>query len=131
MDCLRTTSDFSTWTDATVVAFGGRAGTGPYSAECPQVVKLGDSDFYLFRTQSYGDPDKGNLRQRGPAKTSVYHSSDPTRFGINQDERYFLCTLPVAAPEIILHEGQYYLAALNEGALNGIRIAKLRWVKPA
>jgi hypothetical protein len=34
-----------------------------------------------------------------------------------------------AAPEIILHEGQYYIAALNEDALNGIRIAKLRWVK--
>jgi len=33
----------------------------------------------------------------------------------------------VAAPEIILHEGQYYLAALNEGALDGIRIAKLKW----
>ena len=127
MDCLRTTSDFQTWTDSTVVAFGGQAGAGPYAAECPHVVKLGDHDFYLFRTQSYGNPEKGDARKRGPAKTSVYHSTDPAMFGINQDERYFLYTLPVAAPEIILHEGQYYLAALNEGSLNGIRIAKLKW----
>ncbi len=40
--------------------------------------------------------------------------TDPTLFGINQDPKYFLCTLPVAAPEIILHEGRYYIAALNE-----------------
>jgi len=40
-----------------------------------------------------------------------------------------VCTLPIAAPEIILHEGQYYIAALDEGALDGIRIAKLNWAK--
>jgi hypothetical protein len=130
MDCVRTTLDFKTWTDSTVVAFGGQAGAGSYSAECPHVVSLSPNDFYLFRTQSYGNPEKGDARKRGPAKTSVYHSTDPVMFGINQDGRYFLCTLPVAAPEIILHEGQYYLAALNEGALNGIRIAKLKWAKP-
>ncbi len=127
MDCLRTTSDFTTWTDSTVVAFGGQATTGPYSAECPHVVKLADHDFYLFRTQNYGSPEKGDIRNRGPAKTSIYHSTDPTMFGINQDGRYFVGTLPVAAPEVILYEGQYYIAALNEGALDGIRIARLKW----
>ena len=50
-------------------------------------------------------------------------------FGINQDDRYFVCTLPVAAPEIIHYKDRYYIAALNEGALDGIRIAKLAWVK--
>jgi hypothetical protein len=50
-------------------------------------------------------------------------------FGINQDDRYFLGTLPVAAPEIIFHKGQYYIAALNQGALDGIRIAKLKWAQ--
>ena len=130
MDCLRTTLDFKTWTDSTVVAFGGQTGAGPYSAECPHVVKRGDGDFYLFRTQSYGNPEKGDAHKRGPAKTSVYHSTDPAMFGINQDDRYFLCTLRVAAPEIILDDGQYYIAALNEGALNGIRIAKLEWAIP-
>jgi hypothetical protein len=94
------------------------------------VVKRGDGDFYLFRTQSYGSPVKGDARRRSPAQTSVYHSTDPTMFGINQDDRYFLCTLPVAAPEVILHDGQYYIAALNEGALDGIRIARLKWANP-
>ena len=127
MDCLRTTADFRTWTDSTVVAFGGQATTGPWSAECPHVVKRADNEFYLFRTQNYGSTEKGDIRKRGPAKTSVYFSTDPTMFGINQDPRYFLGTLPVAAPEIIRHEGQYYIAALNEGALDGIRIARLKW----
>ena len=128
MDCLRTTSDFTHWSDSTVVAFGGQAGTGFTSAECPHVVERGDNDFYLFRTQSYGEA-KGDIRKRGPAKTSVYFSHDPAMFGINQDSRYLLCTLPVAAPEILLHEGRYYIAALNEGALDGIRIARLKWVR--
>jgi len=130
MDCLRTTTDFATWTDSTVVAFGGQAGTNSWSAECPHVFKRRDRDFYLFRTQSYGAPQDGDIRKRGPARTSVYFSHDPTMFGINQDSRYFLCTLPIAAPEIIRNEGQHYIAALNEGALDGIRIARLRWVRP-
>jgi hypothetical protein len=129
MDCLRTTTDFKTWSESTVVAFGGQATTGPWSAECPHVVKLNDRSFHLFRTQSYGSPEKGDIRNRGPARTSVYHSTDPAMFGINQDGKYLLCTLPVAAPEIILHEDRYYIAALNEGALDGIRIARLKWVR--
>jgi hypothetical protein len=36
------------------------------------------------------------------------------------------CTRPAAAPEIILREGLSYIAVLNEGALDGIRIARLR-----
>ena len=35
-------------------------------------------------------------------------------------------TLPVAAPEIIEHEGQTYIASLLP-SLKGIRIAKLEW----
>lgn len=128
MVCLRTTRDFASWSDSTVVAFAGRSGTAFWSAECPHVVKRGEDDFYLFRTESYGSPQEGDIRKRRPARTNVYFSTDPAMFGINQDERYYLCTLPVAAPEIILHEGQYYIAALNEGALDGIRIARLRWV---
>ena len=130
MVCLRTTSDLAQWTDSMVVAFAGQAGTAFWSAECPHVVKLREHDFYLFRTQSYGNPEDRDIRNRGPARTNIYYSNDPTKFGINQDDRYFLCTLPVAAPEIILHNGQYYIAALNERALNGIRIARLEWGKP-
>lgn len=116
MVCVRTTRDFTHWSDSTVVAFGGQAGTKFYSAECPHVVCLGPEQFYLFRTQAYGTP-----------KTSIYFSKNPMMFGINQDEKYLLCTLPVAAPEIIHHEGKYYVAALNEGKLDGIRIARLKW----
>jgi len=119
MDCVRTTADFKRWSDSAIVAFGGRAGTKLWSAECPHVVKRGAGDFYLFRTQSYVPP-----------KTTIYYSHDPMRFGINQDDKYLLCTLPVAAPEIIVHEGRYYVAALNEGALDGLRIARLKWVAP-
>ncbi|UCG48647.1 MAG: hypothetical protein JSU94_02505 [Phycisphaerales bacterium] len=128
---VRTTEDFANWSESSVAAFGGQAGTNAYSSECPHVVKTGPHDFYLFRTQSYGAVVKteGGRRKRGPAKTSVYYSNDPKMFGINQDARYFVGTLPVAAPEIIRHEGRYYIAALNDGALDGIRIAALAWVK--
>jgi len=126
---VRTTKDFKIWSESKVVAFGGQAGTGPSSAECPHVVKLGTSDFYLFRTQTYGPHKPGQIRNRGAPQTSVYHSNDPIMFGINQDEKFFICTLPVAAPEIVHYQGQYYIAALNQGALDGIRIAKLKWVK--
>ncbi len=130
MAYVRTTKDFKTWSQSSVAAFGGQAGTNPFSSECPHVVKLGPSDFYLFKTQTYGpyNRSKGGFRKRGEPKTSIYYSKDPAMFGINQDERYFVCTLPVAAPEIIYHKGRYYIAALNQGALDGIRIAKLKWV---
>jgi len=126
---VRTTKDFKIWSESKVVAFAGQAGTGPSSAECPHVVKLRASDFYLFRTQTYGPHKAGQIRNRGTPQTSIYHSNDPTMFGINQDEKFFLCTLPVAAPEIVYYQGQYYIAALNQGALDGIRIARLKWVK--
>ena len=126
---VRTSEDFRTWSPSTVVSFGGQAGTNAYSSECPHVVKLGAGEFYLFKTQTYGPQKGSDIRHRGAPQTSVYFSSDPMMFGINQDERYFVCTLPVAAPEIIHHEGQYYIAALNEGALDGIRIARLTWAR--
>jgi len=110
----RTSGDLRAWSHSTVVAFGGRAGTGPYSAECPHVVHR-DGCYYLFRTQQYVNPPE----------TSVYRSKSPMHFGIN-DDRYFVCTLPIAAPEIILHRGRYYVAALLPD-LKGIRIAPLAW----
>jgi hypothetical protein len=126
---VRTSKDFKNWSPSSVVAYGGRAGTNAYSSECPHVVKLSDTDFYLFKTQTYGPFKKGNFRKRDAPQTSIYRSNDPMMFGINQDRRYFVCTLPVAAPEIIHYNNSYYIAALNEGALDGIRIAKLVWVK--
>ena len=38
--------------------------------------------------------------------------------------------LAVAAPEVILHGGRYYIASLTP-ALDGIQIAKLKWVAKA
>ena len=114
---LRTTKDFKTWSDSSVVSFGGLTGTGPFSSECPHVIRR-HNRYYLFRTQKYGPQ---NI-------TTVYHSQDPAMFGINQDQRYLATRLPVAAPEIVHHEGQDYIVALNP-ELDGLRIARLNWQK--
>lgn len=83
-------------------------------AECPFVLyKKGL--FYLFRNQRYG---KENLNTQ-------YCSPNPLNFGVN-DDRYLIGTLDVAAPEIIHHEGQYYITALLP-SLKGIRMARLKW----
>jgi hypothetical protein len=55
----------------------------------------------------------------------VYASPDPINFGVD-DNSNKVCTLPVAAPEIILHNGQHYIAALTD-VLDGIRAARLKW----
>ena len=71
--------------------------------------------YYLFRTQRYGQN----------ALTTVYRSKDPLDFGV-RDDRCLVGTLPVAAPEIVVHEGQDYIAALLP-SLKGIQIARLKW----
>jgi hypothetical protein len=116
----RTSPDLRHWGEERIVARGGQAGNGPFSAECPFVVELEPGKFYLFRTQRYGKD----------AQTSVYCSRDPLDFGVDRDEGHFLCTLPIAAPEIIKHEGTYYIAALLP-SLKGIQMARLTWVTQA
>ncbi len=116
-DYVRTSKDLSTWSASRKVAFGGAAGTGPYSAECPFVYyHKATGYYYLFRTQRYGEN----------AQTSVYRSKNPMDFGIN-DDRFLVGTLPVAAPEIVEHEGQLYIAVLLP-SLKGIQIARLKFV---
>jgi hypothetical protein len=111
-------SDLRHWDPPTIVCAGGAAGTGPSSAECPFVYRHDDSRmFYLFRTLRYG-PD---------AETRVYASPDPLNFGVH-DDRYFVATMSLAAPEIIAHRGRLYLACLRP-ALDGIRIARLRFAR--
>jgi hypothetical protein len=114
----RTSPDLKSWSESKTVAFGGRAGVGPYDAECPHVVQH-NGKYYLFRTQKYGED----------ARTCVYASDDPLNFGINEDRKYFVCELPIAAPELIHFEGQDYIAALLP-TLKGVQIAKLGW-KPS
>jgi len=112
----RTSPDLRTWSEAYLAAKGGQSGEGPYSSECPFVVELEAGNFYLFRNQIYGKD----------ARCSVYHSTDPLDFGVDHDTGHFVCTLPIAAPEIIKHNGEYFIAALLP-SLKGIQIARLRW----
>jgi len=115
---VRTSPDLLDWSEPMLVSAGGVAGDQSNwyggDAECPFVVER-DGIFHLFRNQLYG---ANNLNTQ-------YASPNPFDFGVGHD-RYRTGTLPVAAPEIILHEGRYYIAALKPG-LDGIRIARLRW----
>ena len=113
---VRSTTDLVHFSESKRVMAGGQAGDNWYNFECPHVVHY-KGYFYLFHTQNYAT---------GKQQTSVYRSADPTYFGIDDDSN-FVCHLPVAAPEIIFHEGAYYLAALTN-ELDGIRIARLNWI---
>ena len=110
----RVSPDLKTWSDPVVVAFGGEAGTGPYTAECPFVIKPdGSSRYLLFRTQRYTNPPE----------TRAYSSRDPLMFGI-EDDSMLVAKLPVAAPEIAREGGAYYIACLTP-QLDGLRVAKI------
>lgn len=111
----RTSKDLRNFSDSFVVAYGGQSGTYWASAECPHVIELYKGRYYLFRTQLYGPG----------AKTSVYYSTNPFNFGI-EDDSYFIGEMNLCAPEIVYYKGQYYIAALMPN-LDGIRISKLKW----
>ena len=114
----RISTDLQNWGPSKIIAEGSVYGKGPYCAECPHVVYLPESKhYYLFNTQRYG------RRQH----TTVFSSTEALHYGIN-DNRFEVTALPVAAPEIILHDGGYYIASLMS-SLEGIQIAKLKWVK--
>jgi len=117
-DYCRTSKDTRTWSDPRVVARGGASGTNAYSAECPFVLELTPGEYYLFRTQRYGRD----------AISRVYHSRDPLDFGLDKDAEHLVGSVPVAAPEIFQHDGQWYVASLLP-SLKGIRLAKLEWVQ--
>jgi hypothetical protein len=107
------------WSEPTMVCGGGSPATQDRwyggDAECPFVLEYRGA-FYLFRNQRYGTT---NLNTQ-------YRSADPLDFGVDSDQ-YLIGTLPVAAPEIVAHQGRYYIAALMP-SLKGIRIAKLKWL---
>jgi hypothetical protein len=48
---------------------------------------------------------------------------------VDHDEAHFLCTLPVAAPEIIQYNEEWFIAALLP-SLKGIQVSHLTWEKP-
>jgi len=114
----RTSKDLRNWSASKIVASGGSAGNAFTSAECPFVYQEKTTGFfYLFRTQRYGEK----------AETRVYRSRDPMNFGVD-DDRHLVANLPLAAPEIIEHAGQHYIASLLP-SLKGIRLARLKWTR--
>jgi hypothetical protein len=113
---MRSSSDLAMFSAAQRVAYGGSAGKGWSSAECPFVVRPEEQGpYFLFRTQAYGES----------AETSVYRSDSATDFGID-DDRYFVKRVPVAAPELIQADGAWFIAYLRSD-LQGIQIARLSW----
>jgi len=117
---VRRSRDLRDWSNSkpTRVLAGGSPGVLWYQAECPHVVPY-RGYYYLFRTSNYRDQPL----------TTVYRSQDPTAFGIDDDAK-IVTTLPVAAPEIIIRNGHYWIAALNP-QLDGIRVTKLHFVAEA
>jgi hypothetical protein len=116
----RTSADLKSWSEPVVVCAGGSPATQDNwfggDSECPFVVQRGDR-FHLFRNQRYG---------RNSLNTQ-YGSANPLAFGVD-DDTLIVGTLPVAAPELVLHEGQFFMASLKP-TLDGIRIARLKWVE--
>jgi len=108
---LRTSDDLSHWSDYTIVCEGGVAGNGPVSPESPFVVAL-DGYYYLFRATSTD------------FKTYVYRSRTPYHFGVNDDTK-LIGVLPIKAPEIVRHDGKWYISDLAD--FQGIKLARLRW----
>lgn len=109
----RTSNDLVRWSEPIVVNFGGSAGHGNWSAECPFVVQR-DGAFYLLRTSSYRVP-----------LTHVYRSKDPLDFGRDDDSKK-VGTIAVAAPEIVRHEASEWITSVHEPK-RGVQIAPLGW----
>lgn len=114
----RTSADKRNWSEPFIVSAGGSPASQDRwyggDSECPFVLKR-NGFFYLFRNQRYGAANQN----------TQYASRDPHNFGLD-DDRFMISTLPVAAPEIVTHEGQDYIVALKT-TLDGIRMARLTW----
>ena len=112
----RTSPDLTSWSEARIVARGRPIGRWSVFGGVPVCGGI--------RTRAVLSLPQSDLRKG--AKCSVYFSHDPLDFGVAHDDGHFVCTLPIAAPEIINHEGQYYIVALLP-SLKGIQVAKLTW----
>ena len=117
----RTSVNMKDWSESIIVSH-----TKPYpgnsarfSDECPQVVFLEEYGlYYLFVTQMYGED----------SQTTIYASTNPMYFSTDvDDESKKVCTLPIAAPEIVKFKDEYYLFALKPN-LDGIQATKLTFV---
>jgi hypothetical protein len=111
---VRTSADLREWSEPMMVSAGGLPFSNPYDAECPFVVER-NGNYYMFRNHVYGPA----------ALNTQYASANPHGFGVGTD-RHVIGRLRVAAPEIVLHQGQYYIASLTPN-LDGVQLARLRW----
>ena len=113
---VRTSVNMRDWSESVIVSHTPPYdGNSPrYSDECPHVVYLPEHNlYYLFVTQTYGKN----------AHTTVYASPNPMYFGVDDDSKK-VCEMPIAAPEVLMYEGEYYLFYLT-AELDGIQVAKL------
>ena len=108
---LKTSRDMRHWGGGKIVCRGGKDSTGGVAFESPFVVAL-DGYFYLFRASST------------TFKTYVYRSTDPTSFADNDDDK-LIAELPIKAPEIIHHDGKWYISDLSD--FQGIKLARIQW----
>ena len=110
---VRASKNLSEWKDYTVVSRGGIGGNGSVSSESPFVVKY-KGLYYLFRASSIS------------FLTYVYCSETPYNFGVDNDDK-LIATLPLKAPELIEHEGQWYISDLSD--FKGVKLYKMEWQK--
>ena len=120
---LRTSQDLMHWSGWTCVHQDPRPqfGARNYDTECPHVVERGGY-YYLFRTEDYAG-----------AKTHVFRSKDPRDFGVGDARPYYVCSIAVAAPEIIVDsaadggDGSEYVSS-NHNLDGGTMLCRLRWI---
>jgi hypothetical protein len=112
---LRTSRDLKTWSAPKNVCEGGRGGVGAVSAESPFVV-FREGFYYLFRASS------------NDATTYIYRSRTPDYFGVNDDTN-LIASMKIKAPEILEHNGEWFISDLAD--FQGLKIARLKWTPVA
>jgi hypothetical protein len=116
---VRTSSDLFHWSSEVLVQhdMSPKFGAGIWQTECPYVVERGGY-YYIFRTEDYAT-----------GKTHVFRSEDPVDFGKKGAENHYVCSIDIAATEIVFDEkGNEYVSSSKDLA-GGTTIGRLRWVE--
>jgi hypothetical protein len=113
----RRSTDLVEWSEPRLVHrdLSPQFGPGRWDTECP-FVAYRDGYYYLFRTQDYAT-----------ARTHVFRSRDPFDFGIGDASAKYVGRLAVAAPEIIVHDGNELVSSCDR-MTEGITLTRLVWV---
>ncbi len=110
----RVCESWAQWSEPIAVNWAGGAGSGPFSAECPLVLKK-DGFFYLFRTTSFSLP-----------LCQVYRSTDPLDFGTDTDAKK-IGTIKVAAPELVVDDqGREFFTSVCDSH-DGVELHRILW----